>query len=78
MKLIYNFFYQIIYSDPFSFPMQPEKVFKNIISLNTKWFNIDLINRNEGEKVLSSLKSDGTIVTSSLKPNIGFDLLFLK
>ena len=58
--------------------MQPDKVFKNIITLNTKWANIDLINRNEGKKVLSSILSDGTIVENSLKPNIGFDCTIFK
>ena len=72
--LISNYFY----SDPLSFPLQPDKVFKNIITLNTKWINIDLINRNEGKKVLSSILSDGTIVENSLKPNIGFDYTIFK
>lgn len=72
--LISNYFY----SDPLSFPLQPDKVFKNIITLNTKWINIDLINRNEGKKVLSSILSDGTIVENSLKPNIGFDCTIFK
>ena len=72
--LLSNYFY----SDPLSFPMQPDKVFKNIITLNSKGISIDIINRNEGEKVLSSIKPDGTIVTNSLKPNVGFDCTILK
>jgi hypothetical protein len=53
--------------------MQPDKIFKNIITLKTRWLNVDFINRNEGEKVLSTVSNDGEIIQNKLEPNIGFD-----
>ena len=61
------------FSDFQSFPMQPDKIFKNIITLKTRWLNVDFINRNEGEKVLSTYSIDGEIIQNKLEPNIGFD-----
>jgi hypothetical protein len=66
-------FSNYFYSDASFFPMQPNRVFKNIISFKTRLIKVDIINRNEGEKIVSSLKEDGSIIENKLDPALGFD-----
>ena len=54
------------------------KIFKNIITLKTPWINVDFINRNEGEKVLSTVTTNGEIIQNKLEPNIGVDCTVYK
>ena len=66
------------FSDPLSFPLQPEKMVRTIISLKNRWFNIDFINRSESNKNISWLNESGTIETNNIKSNISYDLIFYK
>ena len=66
------------FSDPLAFQLQPEKMIRNIIAINNKWFNVDLINRSESKKTLSSISNNGTIVTSDIKPTLSYDLIIYR
>lgn len=66
-----SFYY---FSDPMAFQLQPEKIIRNIISINNKWFKLELIHRSESARQITTIKSSGAIKPNYLESISNYDI----
>jgi len=62
------------FSDPMAFQLQPERMNRNMISINNKWFTLDLIHRGESSRQITTINSSGAIKPNYLKPITNYDI----
>jgi len=62
------------FSDPMAFQLQPERMIRNMISINNKWFTLDLIHRGESSRQITTINSSGAIKPNYLKPITNYDI----
>ena len=68
-----NFSYYI-FSDPLAFQLQPDKMIRNIITIKSKWINLNLIHRSESSRQITTVSNTGTRSTNFLDPIANFDI----
>ena len=66
-----SFYY---FSDPMAFQLQPERMMRNIISINNKWFDLDLVHRSESARQITTIKSSGAIKPNYLEAISNYDV----
>ena len=57
-----------IFSDPLAFQLQPEKMVRNKVSFKIKWFQLDIIQRSESARQVTSINQDGEYLENKLEP----------
>ncbi|MBT6516928.1 MAG: hypothetical protein HOK59_04235, partial [Candidatus Marinimicrobia bacterium] len=55
-----------LFSDPMAFQLQPDKMVRNKITLKIRWFQLDLIQRSESARQITSINSTGTFLDNRL------------
>jgi len=55
-----------IFSDPMAFQLQPDKMVRNKITLKIRWFQIDLVQRSESARQITSINSTGEFLDNRL------------
>jgi len=68
-----NFSYYF-FSDPLAFQLQPDKMIRNIITIQSKWIDLNLIHRSESSRQITTVSNIGTLKTNFLDPITNFDL----
>ena len=68
-----NFSYYF-FSDPLAFQLQPDKMIRNIITIKSKWINLNLIYRSESSRQITTVSNSGTLSTNFLDPISNFDI----
>ena len=68
-----NFSYYF-FSDPLAFQLQPDKMIRNIITIKSKWINLNLIHRSESSRQITTVLNTGTLSTNFLDPIANFDI----
>ena len=68
-----NFSYYF-FSDPLAFQLQPDKMIRNIITIKSKWINLNLIHRSESSRQITTVSNTGTLSTNFLDPIANFDI----
>jgi hypothetical protein len=54
------------FSDPMAFQLQPDKMVRNKITLKIRWFQLDLIQRSESARQITSINSTGEFLDNRL------------
>jgi len=55
-----------IFSDPMAFQLQPDKMVRNKITLKIRWFQLDLVQRSESARQITSINSSGEFLDNRL------------
>ena len=68
-----NFSYYF-FSDPLAFQLQPDKMIRNIITIQSKWIDLNFIHRSESSRQITTISNIGNLRTNFLEPITNFDL----
>ncbi|MGY8787829.1 MAG: TonB-dependent receptor [Fidelibacterota bacterium] len=63
-----------IFSDPMAFQLQPDKLIRNTISLKIKWFQLDLTQRSESARQVTTINREGDYLQNKLEPINSYDM----
>ena len=55
-----------IFSDPMAFELQPDKMLRNKITLKIRWFQLDLVQRSESARQITTINSTGELLDNRL------------
>jgi len=66
------------FSDPTAFQLQPDKMLRNIMTINNKWFNMELIQRSESSRQITTVGQNEIHNQTRLEPITNFDINIYK
>ena len=61
-----SYYAYYLFSDPMAFQLQPDKMVRNKITLKIRWFQLDLVQRSESARQITSINSTGEFLDNRL------------